>query len=797
MHFRPLLSAALVSTLALSACSKQEAKPYAVEEVSLAQISADLASGKATSVAVTKAYIDRIKEYDPQLHSVILVAPDALDQAAASDKRRKEGHAIGPLDGIPILFKDNIDVAGYPTTAGSYALVDNKPAQDSEVAKRLRAAGIVVLGKANTSQWAGLRTTKGFNGSTVGGSPKNPYDLTKSPAGSSPGPGISVAASLTAGAVGTDTAGSIVAPSNVNGIVGFRPTVALISRHGIVPVSSTDDMSGPMGRSVTDVAMMLNVMAGSDPADAPSKDADEHKADYVKALDAHALQGKRIGVIRGFTGYSDQTKPVLDAALEVMKAQGAEIVEVPGDMFEDMSQEHRIIMIYDIKQDMAAYLANAPAAVKTRTLADLIEFNKTEEHEKLHSQDLFEDAEATTGRDNPEYVHAAEYGKQRTGEDGYLKAMKDYNVSALVFPTGGPAGVIGPDEKSGGHPAVVHEKGARPPSGSGMAAMAGYPELNVPMGLIEGMPVGITFLAEPWSEAKLIGYGYAYEQASHARVPPAAYKKAAEDDHAAPSNARCRASRHAAHGGLLENRNGLQCGGGDARSDLIGSRRRQSYVRRGDAGLHRPHQEVRSATALGDRDCARCALTGEGLGRSPQSRQGHRSAGRYPRAAQGQHRRRRHAHHGGFLRAHRELPRQGRRSDAPPARGRRGHSRESEPLAVGGPAHDRRVQRLDLRRQPEESIRSEAHARRLELRLGRRRGRELRRRYRGHRHHRLDHRAFEQQWRRRHPPDHRAALAPRRRSRQLDSGHDRPHGPQRQGRGDDADGDGGLRSGRP
>ena len=288
---RPAICIALLLSLPLAACSKNEpAKPYAVEEVPLSQVSADLASGATTSVAVTNAYIERIKADDGPLHSVIRIASDALDQAAASDKRRKEGHALGPLDGIPILFKDNIDTAGMPTTAGSYALIDNMPAQDSEVAKRLRTAGAVILGKANTSQWAGLRTTKGFNGSTVGGSPKNPYDLTRSPAGSSSGSGISAAASFAAATVGTDTTGSVIAPSNVNGTVGMRPTVALISRRGIVPVSSFQDTSGPMGRSVTDVAMMLTAMAGSDPADPASKDADAHKVDYVKGLAADALK---------------------------------------------------------------------------------------------------------------------------------------------------------------------------------------------------------------------------------------------------------------------------------------------------------------------------------------------------------------------------------------------------------------------------------------------------------------------------------------------------------------------------
>ena len=519
------ISLALISGLSLAGCSKPQVKTYAVEEVPLSQISADLDSGKTTSVAVTKAYIERIKTYDGALHAVIRVAPDALDQAAASDKRRANHQSLGPLDGVPILFKDNIDTAGMPTTAGSYALVDNMPAQDSEVARRLRAAGVVVLGKANTSQWAGLRTTHGFNGSTVGGSPKNPYDLTRSPAGSSSGPGIAASVSFAAGTVGTDTTGSVIAPSNVNGIVGLRPTIALISRHGIVPVSLTQDTSGPMGRSVKDVAMMLNAMAGSDPADPASQDADVHKADYLKGLSPDALKGQRIGVIRGFSGYNDTTKPVFDAALEVLKGQGAELVDIPLDTFEDLSQEQRLIMLYDIKQDMAAYLANAPAAVKSRTLADLIEFNKTEEHEKLHSQDLFEDAEATTGKDNPEYVQTKEYAKKRAGEDGYMKAMKDNNVSALVLLTSGPAQPIPPDESGGGHPAAVHEKGAIPPSGSGQAALAGYPDLNVPAGFVNGMPVGISFVGPPWSEGMLLAYGYAYEQASHARKPPEAYKK--------------------------------------------------------------------------------------------------------------------------------------------------------------------------------------------------------------------------------------------------------------------------------
>ena len=313
--------------------------------------------------------------------------------------------------------------------------------------------------------------------------------------------------------------------------------------------------------------------------------------------------------MRGFSGYSDATKPVFDAALDVLKAQGAELVEIPVDMFEDLSQEQRTIMLYDIKQDMAAYLKDAPPAVKSRTLADLIEFNKTEEHEKLHTQDLFEDAEATSGRDNPEFIKTAEYAKRRAGEDGYGKAMKDFNVSALVLLTSGPAGVIPPDETSGGHPASVHEKGARPPSGSGTAALAGYPDLNVPTGFVEGMPVGISFIGMPWSEATLLAYGFAY--ATRRRHMPAkaaeAYKKSASrsPSEGQPPAYDCTCSIplltvrdlpwHPRSGSppVRRKRPGAVCGGGSA--SVAGVRRsggRQDHFGRRDQGRYGAHQDL-------------------------------------------------------------------------------------------------------------------------------------------------------------------------------------------------------------
>jgi amidase len=532
MSNRAFPGLAFVSFLAFSTLGAQAQTPYSVEEVPLWQISADLASGKTSSAAVTQAYLDRIKLYDVRLHAVITVAPDALAQAAASDKRRKAGRALGPLDGVPIMLKDNIDAGGMPTTAGSYALKDNFPPKDAEVTRRLRAAGVIILGKANMSQWAGLRTTTGFNGSTTGGSNRNPYDLDKSPAGSSSGPGIVAAASLAAGAVGSDTTGSIIGPSNVNGTVGLRPTTGLIARTGIVPISSTLDSAGPMGRTVTDVAMLLNAMAGSNAADPATRDADVHKTDYVAGLKKDALKGMRIGVLRGFGGYDGTTMPILDAALAVMKSQGAQIVEIPVTLFENLGSDVQLVEAYDFKPDLEAYLKKAPPSVKTRTLADLIAFERTEPHEKLHGSDRQEQAAQLSRATDPAYAELVAFARKRAGADGYGKAMKDYNVSALVLPAGGPASVIKPDgtvplrslvlPKDG---KFVHEKSKMPPAFSNLAAMAGYPELVVPSGFVGNMPVGMAFIGMPWSEAKLLAYGYAYEQASHARKPPTAYKQ--------------------------------------------------------------------------------------------------------------------------------------------------------------------------------------------------------------------------------------------------------------------------------
>lgn len=531
MSYRALTAVALTLSLTLAACGKEEeqaAAPYEVEEVSLAQISADLAAGKTTAVEVTQAYIDRINKYDDALNAVISLLPDALEQAAASDKRRAAGNPIGPMDGIPILLKDNIDAVGVATTAGSYALENNLPTEDAEVTKRLRAAGAVILGKANTSQWAGFRTTRGLNGSVFGGGTHNPYDLTRTASGSSNGSGIAAAVSFAAATVGSDTTGSIVSPSSTNGIVGLRPSVALVSRRGVVPVSLEMDTIGPMARSVTDVAMLLTPMAGSDPGDPWSEGADAAKTDYVQGLSVDALKGVRLGVLRGTGGYDERTQAVFDEALKVLAAQGAELVELPADIMEDLTQELRMIMVYNIKEDMAAYLAHVPEAIPHRTIADLIAFNQTHPEESKHGQELFLDAEATTGgRQNPEYIKNFEYTRNRASVEGYDRAFNEFNTTAVVALTTGPAAVIVPDG-TGTHVAASRPKGAVPPTVSGTAAVAGYPNLSVPMGLVEGLPVGLSFVGPKWSEQTLLAYGYAYEQASKKRVPPTAYKQAVD-----------------------------------------------------------------------------------------------------------------------------------------------------------------------------------------------------------------------------------------------------------------------------
>jgi amidase len=492
-------------------------QPYAVEEKSVADLQADLAAGKVTSEQLVRLYLARIASVDvagPALHSVLALNPDAIAAARGADAARRAGKAKGPLFGIPILIKDNIETSDpVATTAGSLALAENIGRRDAPLVARLRAAGAIVLGKTNLSEWANIRSAHSISGwSAIGGLVKNPYALDRTPSGSSSGTGASIAASLAAVGIGTETDGSITSPSSLNGIVGIKPTVGLVSRTHVVPISHSQDTPGPMGRSVADVAALLTAMAGSDPNDPATKDADAHKRDYVAAIRNATLRGKRLGVLRFATGQLPAVDALFDAAIGVLKAQGAEIVEL-RDYKPDptIGDAELAVLLAELKADLNVYLASTPPAVKTRTLADVIAFDSAHPREiDLFGQDLFEQAEATKGLSDPAYIAAREKSLRLSGAQGIDKLIADNHLDALIGPSDGPASRI--DVVTGDH-IVGGNVGQLP-------AVAGYPHLTVPMGYVGGLPVGISFVGRAWTEGELLALGAAYEAATHARKVP-------------------------------------------------------------------------------------------------------------------------------------------------------------------------------------------------------------------------------------------------------------------------------------
>jgi amidase len=476
-------------------------------------IGAMLAATPVTQAATrTRSAITRVQALDPKIHAVIALDPTAMDQARMLDRIRR---ARGPLFGEPVLIKDNIETAGpLPTTAGSLALLGNVTGRDAPLVARLRAAGAVILGKTNLSEWANIRSNASISGwSAVGGQTRNPYALDRDPCGSSSGSGAAVAAGEVDAAIGTETDGSITCPASLNGVVGLKPTVGLISRTHIVPISHSQDTAGPITKDVETAARLLTAIAGSDPADPATKDADAHASDYTKALRCDALRGVRIGVMR-FTGdWSVAVEARFEAALAVLKAQGATLVDIAH--FKDRGQigsNENTVLMTELKADLNAYLATTPPAVKTRTLADLIAFNDAHAARELalFGQESFVKAQATKGLDDPAYKTARAIALQKAGKDGIDAMLAADHLDVLVAPTMPPAwkiDIVNGDQIAG--------------AGAGdLAAVAGYPHLTVPMGLARGLPVGLSFIGPAWSEAKLLAYGHAYEQASHARIPP-------------------------------------------------------------------------------------------------------------------------------------------------------------------------------------------------------------------------------------------------------------------------------------
>ena len=513
---------ALAALVATTGCSRPPAAPvsalpaYDVVEKSIATLQDDLTAGRITSEALVAAYLQRIEAVDrggPALNSVLAVNPNAAADARSLDTERQSGRVRGPLHGIPILVKDNIDtVDPLPTTAGSLALSGNMTSRDAPAIARLRAAGAIVLGKTNLSEWANIRSSRSTSGwSALGGLTRNPYALDRNTCGSSAGSGAAAAASLAAAAIGTETDGSIVCPSAANGLAGIKPTVGLVSRTHIVPISHTQDTAGPMARSVADAALLLAAMAGHDALDPTTREADARRADYPAALDPSALRGVKLAALRFLGGYHAETDAMFDRAVSALKAAGADVVDVQTfPARTEISAAELTVLLTELKVDLDSYLASTPRRVLTRTLSDVIAFNRATPAETvLFGQDLFEQAARTKGLNDPGYVAALEKGRRLAGPEGIDRMLRTTGAAALLAPTGPPAWVT--DVVSGDH-----FLGAA----SELPAVAGYPHVTVPMGSVRGLPVGLSFIGTAWSESRLIALAYAFEQLAGARMPP-------------------------------------------------------------------------------------------------------------------------------------------------------------------------------------------------------------------------------------------------------------------------------------
>jgi amidase len=519
------VSAAIVPDLAAERTAAPRPVPHApqvpafeLNEVSLADLQDGMKSGKYTSRSIAEKYLSRIDAIDKKgsaINAIIELNPDALAIADAMDKERKSGKVRGPLHGIPILIKDNIDTADkMMTTAGSLALVGSKPPRDSTVAQKLREAGAVILGKTNLSEWANIRSSHSTSGwSGRGGLTKNPYALDRNACGSSSGSGAAIAANLCAVAIGTETDGSIVCPSSANCLVGIKPTVGLVSRAGIIPISHSQDGAGPMARTVADAATLLGVLTGVDPRDgATNAAASNGLTDYTKFLDPDGLRGTRIGVARKYFGFSENVDALMSNALDAMSRAGATLID-PADIptfgkFDDSELE---LFMYELKADLNAYLAQLGPSAPVKTLKDIIEFNEKHKKEEMpyFGQDIFTKSEAKGPLSEKAYLDALDKNRRLARVDGIDALMNKYQLDAIVAPTAGPAcltDLLNGDHFTGGS--------------SNAAAVAGYPNINVPAGFVDGMPVGVSFFGRAWSEPKLIKIAYAFEQVTKVRKPP-------------------------------------------------------------------------------------------------------------------------------------------------------------------------------------------------------------------------------------------------------------------------------------
>jgi amidase len=487
-----------------------------IEELTIAQLQKGYKEGRYTVKDVVKVYLDRINEIDkngPKLNSIIIINPDALNIAEEIDKEIASGKSAGPLSGVPVILKDNIDTHDrMPATAGATALRNSFPKNDSYVARKLREAGAIIIAKSNLSEWANFRARMSSSGwSGIGGQTKNPYVLDRNPCGSSSGSGVAVSANLCMFAIGTETNGSIVCPSNNNGIVGIKPTVGLISRSGIIPISFTQDTPGPMGRTVEDAAIALGALTGIDSSDSKTfASRGKSFTDYTKFLRKDALQGKRIGLLKKSMGFSDKVDTLMNKAVAYLKSNGAEVVDIEFPKVPNYEDASFTVMLYEFKDGLNKYFRGTGTDSPVKNIKDLIGFNKSDSVElRYFDQSLLELAEKKGDLNSDEYKKALALMTKATREDGIDKVMNNYKLDAIIAPTGSPAwktDLILGDHFVGGS--------------SSLAAISGYPAITVPVGFIDDLPVGITFFGRAWNEPVLLGIAYCYEQGTkHRKVP--------------------------------------------------------------------------------------------------------------------------------------------------------------------------------------------------------------------------------------------------------------------------------------
>lgn len=491
-------------------------RPFELAEITVSELQEGMKSGRFTSRRVAETYLRRIEELDKRtVNAVIEVNPDAISIADSLDRERKAKGPRGLLHGVPVLIKDNIGTHDrMMTTAGSLALEGSIPPKDSFVARKLREAGAVILGKTNLSEWANFRSTHSTSGwSGRGGLTRNPYALDRNPCGSSSGSGAGASANFCTLAVGTETNGSIVCPSSLNGLAGIKPTVGLVSRTGIIPISHTQDTAGPMARTVSDAAILLGALAGIDPEDrATLANRGKAQADYTKFLNPHGLRGARLGVVRRFFGFNPEVDKVMDSAVGEMKRHGAVIVDpVEIDSLRKLDGSEQQVLLYEFKTDLNAYLSALGPDAPVHTLDEIIKFNESNSTKEMpyFAQELFIQAQAKGPLTSPEYLTARANAHQCAGPEGIDAVMDKFNLDALVAPTAGPAfttDLVNGDHATGGS--------------AGPAAIAGYPDITVPAGFVFGLPVGISFFGRAFSESKLLPIAYGFEQATKVRKAP-------------------------------------------------------------------------------------------------------------------------------------------------------------------------------------------------------------------------------------------------------------------------------------